>query len=262
MKKYLVIVISLLILFTFIGSCDSTLIPKALANDTQDIVNDAKTDSTNVFSEIQHNIDLVKSLKDKVSKSNLNTKPLTVDDVIQDIQTISDSYNKLSGRHESIRKGLLGKINTIEDMKKQVSNEISDLRKRKTDYTTQLNQVKDPNPDIVTTRKQALNQAIKYVDAQIKLWLDFNIVEGSISTQMVTVEKTVDSFLSVVDSSAILFKEALNLLKLQKDINDAVSIITKDVPAMEQLTNDMVKSWSNLDNLVNSLTTISTRDLQ
>jgi hypothetical protein len=262
MKKLLGITIGLLLSIILFNSCGESLTPKTLADDTKSTVTAAKEDSNNVFDEIQHNIDLVKDLRNKVSKASLTSKSLTVDDVISDIENISNSYNKLSNQHNSIKKGLLGKIETIQNMQKQVNNEIMDLKKRRADYVNQLNQVKDSNPDIVKTRKDALNQAIKYVDEQIQLWVDFNNVEGNIVGQMGGVQRTVDSFLSVVDSSAILFKEALNLLKLQKNINDAMSIITQDVPKMEQLTNDMVKSWGDLDNLVNSLTNISTRNLQ
>ncbi|NLE09369.1 MAG: hypothetical protein GX631_08975 [Dehalococcoidales bacterium] len=44
---------------------------------------------------------------------------------------------------------------------------------------------------------------------------------------------------------------------LQRDINDALSLFTQDLPRMEQLTRDMEQSWSHLDMLVNTLTSMS-----
>ena len=52
-------------------------------------------------------------------------------------------------------------------------------------------------------------------------------------------------------------REGLNLLKLQRDINDALSLFTQDLPRMEQLSRDMEQSWSHLDTLVNTLTSMS-----
>ena len=71
------------------------------------------------------------------------------------------------------------------------------------------------------------------------------------------VQRRVDSFLSIIESSAILFREGLNLLKLQRDIDDALSLFTQDMPRMEQLSRDMEQSWSHLDMLVNTLTSMS-----
>jgi hypothetical protein len=234
-------------------------VPKALAAETQDTVKQVEINTNDVFAEIQSNIALVNNLKDKVEQAKINGQPLSLDDVIKDIQKVSDSYNKLSNQHGDINKNLLQKISDVENLQGRVDDEISTLKQRRANYVTQLNAVKDPNPDIVRTRQESLTQAIKYVDGQIQLWTDFNGVEADIIAQMSTVQATIDSFLSVIDSSAILFKEGLNLLELQRDINNALSLFTQDLPKMEQLTTDMEKSWASLDYLVNTLTTISSK---
>jgi len=109
----------------------------------------------------------------------------------------------------------------------------------------------------VRTRKAALTQAIKYIDMQLQLWSEFYSTEKQIRDETVVVQLRIDSFLSVIESSAILFREGLNLLKLQRDINDALSLFTQDLPRMEQLSRDMEQSWSHLDMLVNTLTSMS-----
>lgn len=263
MKKYMLIPIILLLLTIPITSCStvSDLMPKALAAETQDTVKQVEINTNDVFAEIQSNIDLVNNLKAEVEQAKINGQPMSLDDVISDIQKVSDSYNKLSSQHGNINKNLLQKISDVENLQGMVDNEIATLRQRRADYVSQLQAVKDPNPDIARTRQESLTQAIKYVDGQIQLWSDFNGVEADIIAQMDTVQKTIDSFLSVIDSSAILFKEGLNLLTLQRDINNALSLFTQDLPKMEQLTQDMKKSWDNLDYLLNALTNISTNGI-
>jgi 5'-deoxynucleotidase YfbR-like HD superfamily hydrolase len=91
----------------------------------------------------------------------------------------------------------------------------------------------------------------------LQLWSEFYSTEQQIRSETAAVQQRIDSFLSVIESSAILFREGLNLLKLQRDINDALSLFTEDMPQMEQLSKDMEQSWSHLDMLVNTLTSMS-----
>lgn len=124
-------------------------------------------------------------------------------------------------------------------------------------YSATLKTYNDPNPEIVRTRKAALTQATKYIDMQLQLWSEFSNTENQIKNETAVVQQRIDSFLSVIESSAILFREGLNLLKLQRDINNALSLFTQDLPQMEQLSRDMEQSWSHLDMLVNTLTSMS-----
>ena len=82
-------------------------------------------------------------------------------------------------------------------------------------------------------------------------------MEQDITNQLSQVQQKIDEFLSVIDSSAILFREGLNLLKLQKNLNDALSLFTLDLPTVQKLTRDMEQSWSEMDVLVGSLTSLT-----
>jgi len=237
------------------------LTPKVLASKTQDTVEQVEADSNDVFAKIQKNIDMVTDLKTKVQEARINGQLISLNDVIKDLQSVTESYEKLSGQHDGIRQGLLKKIANVESMQAKVDEEIATLKQKRADYIKQLQSVSDPNPDIAKTRKESLTQAIKYVDAQIALWSDFNAIEANIVSEMDNVQNTIDRFLNVIDSSAILFREGLNLLVLQRDINDALSLFTQDLPRMEQLANDMEKSWANLDYLIETLTSVSSTEL-
>jgi len=257
MKRCIIIIITLLLLSMTACAQVSNLLPKGLASNTQATVEQVEADSNTVFAEIQKNIDMVAALKAKVEQARIDGTPLSLDSVIADIKTVSDAYNELSAKHDSIRAGLLKKIANVEQMQSRVDTEISTLKEREADYTTQLRQVSDPSPDIVASRKQALAQAISYVQQQEALWMQFNGIEADIIAELDSVQKTLDSFLSVIDSSAILFSEGLSLLVLQRDLNNALSLFTQDTPRMEQLTQDMTRSWQQLDYLVNQLTGVA-----
>ena len=247
----------LIICLIIFSACDSITLPQVLASDTQETVEEVKVDNDAVFKEIQKNIDMVSDLRATVEEAQLSDRALFLNDVIKDIENVTESYEKLAGQRDNIRRSLLNKINSIEDLQAKVNSEIDDLNERREYYRSQLREIDNTNPDIARTRKKSLTQAIEYVNAQIHLWTEFSKIETGIIIEMYNVQYRIDSFLSVIDSSALLFREGLNLLYLQRDINEALSLFTSDIPRMEQLSRDMETSWDNLDILVDNLTSMS-----
>lgn len=240
-----------------VGSCGSVMLPTALAADTATTVEQAKTASTNVFDEIQGNIDLVAKLKGKVQEAQLEGSTISLNSVIGDIETVTQSYESLAGQRDDIRQGLLEKVANVEKMRMAIDAEIGILRGRRADYSEQLRLVGDTNPAIAQTRREALSRAIGYVDIQIQLWEDFSDIQGNIVVEMSDIQLSIDSFLSMIESTAIVFREGLNLLHLQQDIEEALHLFASDIPQMEQLTSDMEKSWDTLDYLLETLTGIA-----
>lgn len=252
-----IIFITLMMLPLLSTSCSSELLPKALAAATQDTVLQVKEENGDVFAEIQRNIDLVTDLKAKVQDAQLNNKPVSLNNIIKDLETVTQSYEKLAGQRDNIRQELLGRVKKVENMRKTVDAEIKSLQEREVDYTEQLRLVNDPDPDIAKTRKEALARAIKYVQSQISLWRQFSNVQRDIIIEMSGIQRTIDSFLAMIESTSIVFREGLNLLYLQRDINEAIALFASDIPTMEQLTQEMERSWDNLDYLLETLTGVA-----
>jgi predicted small secreted protein len=239
------------------GCSEAQAMPQDLATSTQKIVNEVKERDNYVFEEIQQNIDMVNKLKSDIETTNETNKQKLLNNVIDELEEATISYENLSARREEIRKNLLAKVTALEDLQGKVQKETTRLNERRNSYSNALKTFNDPDPEVVRTRKAALTQAIKYIDMQLQLWSQFYSTEQQIRSETVAVQQRIDSFLSVIESTAILFREGLNLLKLQRDINDALSLFTQDLPQMEQLSQDMEQSWSHLDTLVNTLTSMS-----
>jgi len=239
------------------GCATVKAVPHDLAAATQEIVDEVKEQDTSVFEEIQRNIDMVNKLKTDIETSKEANKQKLLNKVIDELEKVTISYEDLAGRRESVRKDLLRKVSDIEDLQKKVQKETARLMELRNRYSATLKTFNDPDPEIVRTRKAVLTQAIKYIDMQLQLWDEFYSTEQQITSETAAVQQRIDSFLSVIESSAILFREGLNLLTLQRDINNALSLFTQDLPTMEQLSRDMEQSWSHLDMLVNTLTSMS-----
>lgn len=259
MKRMITIISILAVSVVFITGCTATaqVMPQTLATKTQDIVEDVKKQDNHVFEEIQNNIDLVNTLKNNIATSQEADKQKQLNSVIKELGKVTISYETLAEEKEEIRKTLLKKITAIEELQKKVATETARLNNQRNEYATALKTFHDPDPEIMRTRQAALTQAIKYIDMQLQLWNEFYNTEQQIKDETLVVQQRIDSFLSIIESSAILFREGLNLLTLQRDINDALSLFTQDLPRMEQLSRDMEQSWSHLDMLVSTLTSMS-----
>jgi chromosome segregation ATPase len=260
MKHKLVPIIGLsvlLILAVILAMVDSNgIVPSAMAAGTQDIVTWLKTDSNNIYDKIQENINKVTALKIQLETLRTEGKPTDLDAIIKDIEAVTKSYESLASQRDGIKKSLLSKIDKIQDMMNRVDDEINKLNEKRADYETRIREPSS-NEEILRTRQKALGKAITYVDTEISLWQQFKSIEQDINSELLGIQETLDEFLSVIESSAILFREGLTLLELQRDINNALSLFTVDVPQMKQLSVDMENSWDTLDFLVSSLTSLS-----
>jgi hypothetical protein len=55
----------------------------------------------------------------------------------------------------------------------------------------------------------------------------------------------------------LVYREALNLLKLQWDIQEALNVLTGELPELELLSKEMEKSWVTLDGLVQTMLSVA-----
>ncbi len=202
---------------------------------------------------------MVTQLKTKMTNATKDNKPPTLDEVISEIDKVATSYENLASRKEEIKQHFKDKIGIIKSMQASVNTEISVLNKRIEDYNHQLLALPTTTNDAETirTRTKSLKKAVDYVNQQINLWNSFYQLEAEITGQLSNVQAQIDNFIGMIGSSAIVFREGLNLLQLQKDINSALSLFTIDLPTIQRLTQDMERSWDSLDYLIQNLISIT-----
>lgn len=252
------IIIATIIILSLLGtSCSTELTPKALASSSANIAEDVKTDSSDVFGEIQRNIDLVSNLKTEIQNDQMNGKQPSLKSVIQDIKVVADSYNKLASQRDDIKKTMLNNVARLEKMRDTVDDEIQLLQERKSSYLEQIRTLDTTDEEIARTRQKALSQAVSYIDKGIALWERFNEIQSGIIVETSDISDKLDLFLSMIESSSILFNEALSLLQLQSDIEDAIKLFSSDLPKLEELTKSMEESWGEMDSLINAMTGVA-----
>ena len=196
MKKIITAVSIFIVASLLITSCsEAQAMPQDLATATQKIVDEVKKQDNSVFEEIQRNIDMVNKLKSDIETSKESDKQKLLNNVVNDLEKVTESYEDLSERRKEIKKTLLKKIDAIEDLQGKVQKETARLNELRNDYSKTLKTFNDPDPEIVRTRKVALTQAIKYIDMQLQLWSEFYSTEQQIRSETVIVQQRIDSFL-------------------------------------------------------------------
>jgi len=195
-KKIITAVSIFIVASLLITSCsEAQAMPQDLATATQKIVDEVKKQDNSVFEEIQRNIDMVNKLKSDIETSKESDKQKLLNNVVNDLEKVTESYEDLSERRKEIKKTLLKKIDAIEDLQGKVQKETARLNELRNDYSKTLKTFNDPDPEIVRTRKVALTQAIKYIDMQLQLWSEFYSTEQQIRSETVIVQQRIDSFL-------------------------------------------------------------------
>lgn len=236
------------------GLTQASASPQVLAEETKELVDQAKTQERSVYQVIAENIKAIHSLKERVQQAEDPIKLL--DQVIRELEKVTKSFEQMAQDEEGIKKDLLKKRQALHRLVDKAQDEISRLKSKVTSLQQELRTISDTNPNIIEYRQRALNQMIKYLEKQIEIWEKFLAIQKAIVIEVQKIDKRVDEFLIVIELNAKVYREALNLLELQRDIREAQSLFA-EIPEIERLAREMVSSWEVLDSLIEALLSFS-----
>jgi hypothetical protein len=234
--------------------------PRVLAEDTKDIVQDITTDERDIFSVMVDNFETVRLLQSNVSTSEEPSD--MVNDVVLQLEGVAKSFENLSSKRDQTRKEFLDKVLELPKLMERAKEEVETLKTRKAEYEQKLVGIDATASESQKARQVSITQAVKYVDRQIAIWEQFTSTQAAIQDQVDTVGTRIDAFMDIIDGNAIVYREAVNLLKLQRDIREALSVVTEGIPEIERLSQEMQDSWETLNSLVDELLTHSSASTQ
>ena len=230
-------------------------LPVALAEETQVVVLEIQGTEQEVFLTLQTNLEKVQGMSKGLQENPEN--PAYREEIVTVLQEVTQSFQGLSNRKKEFRQELQKKLNLMEELQGRANEAIQELEARKVELVQERDSSGSNDPIIVEARYQAFEQAQGYVDEQIHIWNQFVGTHVAIQTELGTINQRIEGFLSMVDATAVVYREALNLVSLQQDVRWALSLFTDDVPQMSVLTQDMETSWGTIDSLVTSLLTLT-----
>lgn len=234
-----------------LSGCASTSLasPRTLAFQTKGAVEELKDTEQSIYQTIENNLSDLRNLSQELPTISYN-------EALRKLQKITESFEDLAKDEGRIEREILSPQRRLKRLTGRSQEELSRLRARKSELQRELATFQHPNPNIVEIKKKSLSQTIKYVEKQIETWEQFLSTQRAIETEARKINERVEEFLIVVEANAVLYREALNLLELQRDIREASALLAQ-IPEIERLTQEMVNHWDILDSLVEELLSLS-----
>ena len=175
------------------------------------------------------------------------------DEVLDTLEEVTHSFEELSQRKEDVRKGLLERVGRLDEIEAKAQEEIQRLTLNMTGLEQQLTSLGTADSEVLTVRRESISRAIRYVERQVEIWERFIETHNAIDPQVEAISLRIEKLLAIVEGSALVYSEALNLLRLQRDIQEALSVLSGELPELDRLGQEMEQSWGTLDLLVESL---------
>lgn len=105
-------------------------------------------------------------------------------------------------------------------------------------------------------RKSAKEAELKNIEQQEKMIKDFKINYGKLIPEIEKVQADVDFFILTLTETAKVYDSAYKTVELSMNIANAIDNI-EELNTLSNLTEDVMKSWENLDTILDNLTNIS-----
>jgi chromosome segregation ATPase len=233
-------------------SCSSAgvaQLPSELATGTKDVVQQSKETEKNIYQRIYDNLETLRKLHAEV-KTSANPLSLT-DKVIRELERVTTDFESLASQREKITRDFLKQLQTLYNLASKAEQEMKRLQEEKANYMKQLAILVGTDPETLE-RKKAYKQVISYLDKRIEIWDKFLSTHKQIEAEVTKIEERIKRLITTIELTALVYRHGLETLRLQKDIQDAVALLSQ-IPELEILAQEMVKSWDTLDSLVNEL---------
>ncbi len=236
------------------GCTSQPVTTQALAAQGKTIVDQLKAQEESVFERIERHFSALRALQEKLLTSEVRDERL-YDEVLSELRRITEEFEALVEDEGKIKRELLSREQSLKRLTQKARERLAELKARKFELERELASFHHPDPELVEDRRRGLTQAIKYVQKQIEHWERFLTTQEGIEDAAGVIEQHVERFLIIAETNALVYREALNLLELERDIREAARLLA-EVPELERLAQEMVAHWEVLDNLVEELLSI------
>jgi len=232
-----------------------------IVEETQEIKDEVKDLSEDYV------IKSIKKYKNLISemRSEVNSKSWYIfersdaekfDIILDTIEEIKDLYVRLKKNKGKVKERMLSYIEDIRNFNDALSHKIPEEERKKKSLKRQYKDIDSDNrysSEQKEIKKRGLKKRITFAERRIRMLHDFKNNYRKILPVMKNADKSIDRFVFVVGESADVYVDAYNTLKLQRDISNAYRTI-EELKSLDYLSEDIMKSWSELESIVNVLT--------
>jgi len=249
--KWLLILIPIILMM--IGGYSYSEDIKKIADKTKETVESFySTGAAKVFKQIEKNL---KALDEIISLvENAEDISTIIDDVVDRLEKITVSYENIAKMRPQIEKDLRKQMGNLRELLKKSESEINNLTGEKNKLQIELNNVAlIADPDIRAVKRKSLEMRIAFKEKEIQIWQGFLDIQDNIRKTVEQADRTITKFLIVLEENGKVYREALKVVKLQRDIQKAVESMAS-IAEIGRLTDEMISSWQDLQRLIEMLT--------
>ena len=269
MKKLLQILIYLLAII-FITSCEiknENLISKIpnvsdipeITKETKENVTGLKTLSENyVIKNIKKANKYLEETNRNLMLTEKKDKKKALKEFVQNYKEIVEFYVDVTKEQNviKIKQELMGYYDETVLFCDSLAKMEEDLKIFKEDCLAQIKVCEKETSKESAVKKARLEAEYKNAERQEKMISDFKNNYQRLIPEMKKVQSDVDFFIFTLQETAKVYESAYRTVELSMNISNAIDNI-QELTSLDELTNEVMTSWENLDGILDSLTDIS-----
>lgn len=224
---------------------------KEIMSEIWQIADEAKAlEAETVYNIIRQNIRVLDELVIEVNSStDINS---LMDKIIDSLEEMTISYEEISNMRPSLEVELAKKSSRLRQLTTESRKTITDLGKKVSELEADKRDIYKLPKSRQEIRRKALEQKILLVRKRIELLERFAETQIEINGNLDVLNLAVSDLLYVIGENAQIYREALKLAKLRRDLRDAL-VLGEEILQIQTLTTDIISSWQKLDDLIDAI---------
>lgn len=204
--------------------------------------------SDQVYYQIERNLKALDDIINMVEKAESLDEVLNP--VVDKLEEITISYEHISNLRPQIEEELRGKVGEFQDLLKKSKDQIKILEDEKSELEEELKELSlEQDEEMKKVKRRSLSMQIEFKIKEIQIWREFVSLEDKIYETIKDADQTIKKFLLVISENAKVYRGALEVVKLQRDIKSLANFMS-----LQQLSDELISTWQDLQYLIELLT--------
>ncbi len=204
--------------------------------------------SDQVYYQIEQNLVVLDEIIDMVEKTE--SIDAVINPMVEKLEKITISYEHISNLKPQIEEELRGKIGEFQELLKKSKDQIRILENEKLELEEELKELSlEQDEETRSIRGKSLGMQIEFKAREVQIWQEFISLEDKIYETIKNADQIIKKFLLVLSENARVYRGALEVVKLQRDIKSLANFMS-----LQQFSDELISTWQDLQYLIELLT--------
>ncbi|MDK2896131.1 MAG: hypothetical protein PWP04_251 [Candidatus Atribacteria bacterium] len=206
------------------------------------------TGSNQVYYQIELNLRTLDEIIEMVEEAE--DFKTVMDPMVEKLEKLTISYERIAAFQPQIEEELRRKVKELQDLLRISKGQIRILEDEKLKLEEELQGLSlEQDEEARNIRERSLEMQIEFKTKEIRIWEEFLSLENKIYETVRDADRTISKFLLVLSENAKVYRGALEVVKLQRDINSLANFMN-----LQHFSDELISTWQDLQYLVELLT--------